>query len=153
MISHKKMYSIGRACALSWALAVVPLSVLLLWVGVTPQGAVFALAAIALGLVPLLWSWRQRWSRRGAAMGLALWLGMTCWLAWQRPDGHARVGARVSNCYVGGGWDYQKLALGALLPEVDQFMLGSFLQPPRSSPQDRKIVARRPPAMTTVLTG
>ncbi len=118
------MYLIGRACALSWAVAVVPLSVLLLWVCATSQGAVFALAAIALGLAPLLWSWQKRWSRRVAVMGLSLWLGMTCWLAWQRPDGHGRVGGRVSNCYVGGGWNYQRLALGALLPEVDQFLLG-----------------------------
>ena len=57
------------------------------------------------------------------------WLLMTGWLAWKRPNGYTPDGARVSNQYSDGGWHYHSNALGALLPEVDQFMMGFKLVP------------------------
>ena len=122
-----------RALGLLWFLLVVPVSACLLFVCVTLDGVVFGMAAITLGIAPLLWTWGAgrgiRWRRRGALACLALWLVMTCWLAWHRPNGHPRSGACVCNRYVGGGWHYDRKALGALLPEVDQFMLGFKLMP------------------------
>lgn len=46
------------------------------------------------------------------------------WLLIVSPDGRTSRESRVKNCYIGGSENYQRHALGALLPEVDQFMLG-----------------------------
>ena len=126
-------FSFVRVLGLLWAVLVVPLSACLLWSCVTLDGAVFGMAALALGVAPVLWIRGQGretpWRRRGALACLSLWLVMTCWLAWRQPDGHPQSGAPVRNCYTGGGWRYNRMALGALLPEVDQFMLGFKLMP------------------------
>jgi pimeloyl-ACP methyl ester carboxylesterase len=109
-------------------MVVVPLAACWLWSCVTLDGAVFGIAAMALGIAPVLWNRGQAretsWLRRSAVACLSLWLVMTCWLAWRQPNGQSRNGSRVCNRYVGGGWNYDTMALGALLPEVDQFMLG-----------------------------
>lgn len=115
-------FSFHRATGLLWFLLVVPVSACLLWSCVTLDGALFGIGAMALGVAPLMWSWGpgggRCWRRRGALACLLVWLGTACWLAWRQPDGQARSGSPVRNCYTGGGWRYHRLALGALLPEI-----------------------------------
>jgi predicted esterase len=120
-----------RTVSVLWFALVVPLSTMLLAVAVSFQGRVFAVGAIALGLVPLL-AWmnpENKWLRRTALALLLLWMGIAIWLVRVSPNGKPPTGARVENRYVGGKWNYQTQALGTLLPELDQFMLGFRLMP------------------------
>jgi predicted esterase len=120
-----------RTFSVLWSAAIVPISSLLLLVAVTPEGRVFASGAISLGMAPLL-AWmnpENKWLRRAALALLLVWMGIGLWLVRVSPDGRPPAGARVKNRYVGGKWSYQGQALGALLPEVDQFMLGFRLMP------------------------
>jgi pimeloyl-ACP methyl ester carboxylesterase len=114
-------------------MAAIPAAGVLLWACVTLEGHVFAIAALALGIAPVLWSFgcgsANRWLGRSAMGLLALWFLLTCWLVWRRPNGHPLTTARVSNHYSDDGWHYDSAALGALLPEVDQFMMGFKLMP------------------------
>lgn len=115
-----------RALGLAWSLLVCPLGVLLLVSCVTFQGATFAVGALLLGIAPslVLMGTRRRWLGRTGWICFGGWLVVALWLAIVSPEGRSGSGARVRNCYVGGSEDYQRYALGALLPEVDQFMLG-----------------------------
>jgi pimeloyl-ACP methyl ester carboxylesterase len=115
-----------RALGLAWTLLVCPLAALLLVSCVTFHGAVFAVGALLLGIAPPLVLigtrrprlWRTGWICFGG------WLLVGFWLVIVSPDGETNKESRVKNCYVGGTGNYPKHALGALLPEVDQFMLG-----------------------------
>lgn len=69
------------------------------------------------------------WLRRSAFGALIGWLLITFVLLHSSPDGHPQSSARVQNCYVNDEWGYQRHALGAMLPEVDQFMLGFRVVP------------------------
>ncbi|RYD17183.1 MAG: hypothetical protein EOP88_27935, partial [Verrucomicrobiaceae bacterium] len=62
--------------------------------------------------------------RRSGWICFGSWLAIAIWLAIVSPDGSSTKDARVKNCHVGGPEKYQRYVLGALLPEVDQFMLG-----------------------------
>lgn len=120
-----------RTLSVLWFVTIVPISVMLLIVAVTFQGRVFAGGAISVGMVPLL-AWMNpevKWWRRAALALLVLWMGVAIWLVRVSPSGKPPTGARVESRYVGGKWNYQTQALGALLPEVDQFMLGFRLMP------------------------
>jgi hypothetical protein len=120
-----------RAFALAWAAVVCPMSILLLFSVVTNRGIIFAIGALLLGMAPLL-AWMKpetRWLRICALAALLGWLGIAIWLVSVSPNGHARARSRVENRYVGGTWHYPRLALGAMLPEVDQFMLGFRIVP------------------------
>jgi predicted esterase len=120
-----------RTFSVLWAAAVVPLSAWLLAAAVTFEGRVFAVGAVSLGMVPLL-AWmnpENKWLRRTALALLLAWMGIAVWLVRVSPSGRPPTGARVENRYIGGKWNYQTQALGALLPEVDQFMLGFRLVP------------------------
>jgi predicted esterase len=120
-----------RAIALVWAAALCPVSALLLAVAVTPEGRVFALGALLLGMVPAL-AWMKPENtglRRGALAALVAWMGIAIWLCCMAPDGRTKEGARVENRYSKEGGRYRRNALGTLLPEVDQFMLGFRLLP------------------------
>lgn len=131
MQSSSTPLALLRTLSVLWCAVVVPLSAILLAVAVTLQGRVFALGAISLGVVPLL-AWmnpENKWLRRAALALLLLWMGIAIWLVRVSPSGKPLAGARVENRYVGGKWNYQTQALGALLPEVDQFMLGFRLMP------------------------
>ena len=123
--------SMLRAFAFVWAAALCPVSALLLAVAVTLEGRVFALGGLLLGAAPAL-AWMKPENaglRRGALAALVAWMGIAIWLYCVSPNGGPPEGARVENRYVGGGWRYHRNALGALLPEVDQFMLGFRLLP------------------------
>lgn len=115
-----------RAFGLAWSLLVCPLSALLLVSCVTFQGAAFAVGSLLLGIAPALVMMGTRRSRlrRTGWICFGCWLVVAFWLAIVSPDGRSGRDARVRNCYVGGLESYQRYALGALLPEVDQFMLG-----------------------------
>ncbi|QIF04342.1 prolyl oligopeptidase family serine peptidase [Roseimicrobium sp. ORNL1] len=131
MQSSSTPLALLRTVSVLWFAAVVPLSALLLIVAVTFQGRLFAVGAISLGMVPLL-AWMNpdiKWLRRAALALLLVWMGVAIWLVRVSPSGKPPTGARVENRYVGGKWNYQTQALGALLPEVDQFMLGFRLMP------------------------
>jgi poly(3-hydroxybutyrate) depolymerase len=115
-----------RALGLAWALWVCPLAVLLVVSCVTSNGALFGMGALLLGIAPVLVMMGpgRSWWRRAGLISLGAWLLITLWLVVVSPDGRTNRGSRVRNCYVGGANHYQVHALGALLPEVDQFMLG-----------------------------
>lgn len=123
--------SFFRAFALMWGLLVCPPAALLLASCVTTPGVAFAVAALLLGIAPsLAWMDPERaWLRRLAFACIASWLMIALWLFSSSPDGHPREGARVQNRYTGGTWCYNHRALGSLLPEIDQFMLGFKLVP------------------------
>lgn len=115
-----------HAIALVWLLLVCPVSGLLLVSCVTFQGAMFAIGALLLGIAPsfVLTRTRRPLLRRTGWICFGGWLAIALWLVIVSPDGRSGKDARVRNCYVGGPDNYQRHALGALLPEVDQFMLG-----------------------------
>lgn len=121
-------FSLLRALTLLLALGLVPFAVLAFCCVVTWQGKTLFLSLAMLGFGPLLW-WigdergsdlQLRWSKilmLAAVLGLAV-------VAWQAPDGHASSAARVHSRYANGGWHYDRLALGNVLPEIDQIHLG-----------------------------
>ena len=115
-----------RAFGLAWSLLVCPLGVLLLVSCVTLQGAAFAAGSLLLGIAPslVLIGTRRPRLRRTGCICFGGWLMVAFWLLIVSPDGRTSRESRVRNCYIGGSENYQRHALGALLPEVDQFMLG-----------------------------
>lgn len=115
-----------RALGLAWSLLVCPLSVLLLVLCATFQGTAFAVGALLLGIAPplVLTGSRHPRLRRTGWICFVCWLLIALSLAIVSPGGRSPRNARVRNCYVVGTEDYHRYALGALLPEVDQFMLG-----------------------------
>jgi len=115
-----------RALGLAWSLLVCPLGVLLLVSCVTFHGTVFAIGAVLLGIAPsfVLTGARHSWLRLTGWICFGCWLLIALFLAFVSPNGRSSSDARVRNCYIGGAEAYQRHALGALLPEVDQFMLG-----------------------------
>ncbi len=115
-----------RALGLAWLLLVCPLAALLLVSCVTWNGTLFGIGALLLGIAPLLLltGSNRAWFRRAGLICLGGWLLVTLWLVAVSPSGTSDNRARVRNCHVGGTENYQRYALGALLPEVDQFMLG-----------------------------
>ncbi len=125
--------SFARAIALLWAVPMCLLAFCLLFSCVTVDGALFGFGALAIGAAPLLWtcslgSDRLFMQRLSFAL-LVLWLIVTSVLLIRAPDGRTRTGAPVRNCYVGGGWSYRGRALSALVPEIDQFILGFRVMP------------------------
>jgi hypothetical protein len=122
-----------RVFSLAWAPAVCPISALLLLTVATGRGMMFAIGALLLGAAPALaWLRPGRQGLRRATAGLVastLWLLITLGLILVSPNGAPRKNARVQNRYSDGGWHYPRFALGALLPEIDQLLLGFKLVP------------------------
>jgi len=120
-----------RVFSLGWAVAVCPISALLLLTAATRQGMMFAIAALLLGVSPaLVWLQPGRRGLRCAGMAaFALWLLITLGLILVSPNGAPQKNARVQNHYSDGGWHYLRFTLGALLPEIDQLRLGFKLMP------------------------
>ena len=113
-----------RIFSLAWAIAVCPISALLLLTGATGRGMMFAIGALLLGAA---WLRPGRQGLRRATAGVvafALWLLITLGLILASPNGAPRKSARVQNRYSSGGWHYPRFALGSLLPEIDQLLLG-----------------------------
>lgn len=120
-----------RVFSLVWAVAVCPVSALLLLTCATWPGMMFAIGALLLGAAPAL-AWLRPGIQRlrlAGAFAFALWLLIALGLILVSPNGAPAKNARVQNRYSDGGWHYQRLALGALLPETDQFLLSFKLVP------------------------
>ena len=120
-----------RALSLVWAVAVCPLAALLLVSCATLPGLFFAIGALLLGIAPAI-AWLipgPRGFRRAALIPFGGWVAITIGLIVAAPNGRSPEGARVQNRYSDGGWHYQRLALGSLLPEIDQYLLGFKLVP------------------------
>jgi predicted esterase len=120
-----------RVFCLAWAIAICPVSALLLVTCATWPGMMFGIGALLLGAAPAL-LWLRPGIPRLRLVGMvafALWLLITLGLILVSPDGAPPKDARVQNRYSDGGWHYQRFTLGALLPEIDQFLLGFRLVP------------------------
>lgn len=122
-----------RMASLLLAAIAVPLSVLLLQAGVSWESKVFGMAGLLIGLGPLLICiGKERESKRlemtgfGACLG---WVILTGLLAIVAPAGTAGEGARIQHRYVKESSRFRPHALGNLLPELDQFLLGFKLVP------------------------
>ncbi|EDY16120.1 Dipeptidyl aminopeptidase/acylaminoacyl-peptidase-like protein [Chthoniobacter flavus Ellin428] len=123
-----------RVFSVAWAVAVCPISALLLLTAVTGRGRMFAIGALLLGAAPALaWLRRSgsqgRWRTTAGLAAFVLWGLITFGLVVVSPNGAPRKDARVQNRYSDGGWHYPRFALGALLPEIDQLLLGFRLVP------------------------
>lgn len=125
----------SRVLSLLLAIIGTPLSILLYFVGQSPQAPIFATGALIFSLLPLTyWIAHHRQSRLLSAvsmLGLVAWLGITAWLLIHSPDGRPAdpATARVQNRYIDGAWAYPRASLGNFLPELDQFLLGLKVVP------------------------
>lgn len=122
-----------RMASFGWAVITIPLSLLLLCVGDSFEGKVFACAAMVIGATPLLACiGKELESKRLkylAAIGGLIGVSLTIWLAVSAPDGRRDESAKVQHRYASGTWEFQTHALGNLLPELDQFLLGFRVVP------------------------
>jgi len=120
---------------LSIAVAAVPLllSILLLLVCTTNEGAGFGVSGMLLSLAPMLacFAWERKSKRLWAAAATAVvsWTVITFWLTINAPNGQASSSAKVQHHFAHKSGAFRHHALGNLLPEVDQFMLGFRLVP------------------------
>ena len=116
-----------------WVLAVVPLSLLLLVVARTWDGRLFAVAALLTGSGPLFvalaWVTKRGHWRRLAIYSGAAWLITACIVLWSAPTGLSSTKGRIAHVYADGRTKLARYALGNLLPEVDQLMLGFTIMP------------------------
>lgn len=129
-----------RAASLMWAAVVCPLAALLFMICATLPGFVFSIGALLLGTVPaiaVLGTGPLRF-RKAALIPFGGWLLITIGLFATAPNGRPRDNARVQSRYSDSGWHYERFALGALLPEIDQYLLGFQLVPAVDSLFTRK---------------
>ncbi len=128
-------FTFVRIFCLFLAVAGVPLSLLLLAVHESREGLFFGVAALLGSAAPLMGCLaRERQSARWGRAGLVAVLGwavLTAGLALRAPDGRLPVTARVQHRYSGGegAWRFPRYALGNLLPELDQFLMGFRIVP------------------------
>jgi pimeloyl-ACP methyl ester carboxylesterase len=122
-----------RLAGLVWAVAVGPLAFVLLFVAVTALGRLFAITAIVAALLPAVAhaAWRKG-NRRRAAVAVAMFVGVcggSAFLIARVPGGKVVGESAVRSLYVDGANRPVRHALGNVLPEVDQLMLGFTLMP------------------------
>lgn len=126
-------FVLARMASLMLALVVTPLSLLLLFVGQSFESVLFGIAGVMIGLSPLLVfigiEIDRLWPQWAGGLGCLCWAGLTVWLVMLAPDGHLPEGARIQHRYTEGKWGFQRQALGNLLPELDQFLLGFKVVP------------------------
>lgn len=121
-----------RLITWSWAVAILPIGLLIVVTADTWTGRVFALWAIVIGLVPLgavhacKRSSRRLW--RATTSALLLGIGGSGWMIARAPNGEA-ADPRVSNHYPAPSDRYPRLALSNLLPEEDQLLAGFTIAP------------------------
>lgn len=130
-----------------WSLITVPLATLLLIVAVTWDGRAFAVTVICAGIAPFLGAlgWgldRKRWTRTAAALGLVA-VVLASLLVIRAPSGKAAPNAKIQHLYADQIAHFSRYALGNLLPEADQLMLGftaaSFVDPLLTASQARSL--------------
>ncbi|TDU81637.1 prolyl oligopeptidase family protein [Prosthecobacter fusiformis] len=126
-------FVIARMASLVLAVLATPLSVLLLIVGQSFESRLFGIAGMMIGVSPLLVclgvELERRWLKWTGGLGCLGWLGLTVALYSLAPDGKRPKGARIQHRYAEGAWGFQRQALGNLLPELDQFLLGFKVVP------------------------
>lgn len=119
--------------SLLFALIIVPLALVLLFSGESAASKGFACMAVALGLAPLLLAIagekKSRAMRQGALLLFLLAVAAGGWLYAQAPTGQTPDSACIRHCYSGGKDGFRRAALGNLLPELDQFLMGFKLVP------------------------
>ena len=120
-----------RLAVVAWAVAVVPIGVLIGVVADTLTGRVFAVGAIITGLVPVgavqAYTKRSgRW-RRVTLLGFAVAIGCAVWTIVQAPSGVPA--GRLQSVYPEAGTKYPRWALSNLLPEEDQLLAGFTIAP------------------------
>src|SRR5579859_2371211 len=126
--------SVLLVAALGYATLVSPLVVLagiLLFVAETWQGHVYAVAGLTLlALPPLVVRALPRRPRaRAVAAGAALlFTGLVVLLYLGSPQGRPLPGSRLRSEFLGDA-RYRRLAVAALLPEIDQVKLGTYAAP------------------------
>jgi pimeloyl-ACP methyl ester carboxylesterase len=119
----------GLACAFILG----GLSVALAFTCETETGLAFAVGGFLFSVTPLLirysWDSGHRWRQMAYTLTLAGGTGIFVWLAVHAPDGHTAAGARIQSRYSDGEWRFDRHALGNLLPESDQLLLGFKVVP------------------------
>lgn len=111
----------------------VLISLVLLFVAVTLEGRCFACSGVMLGGIPysVVIAWRKR-SRHFAIVAVlfAIFFGVGATVLVRRaPSGIGSSQAKVMSIFAEGRVSHRQYALGNLLPEVDQLMLGFTLMP------------------------
>ncbi len=117
------------------ALVGVVLALLLMVVGETIRGRVFALTALLLcpSLFMIWFSWflapigRRKWQRIAGVL-FASGLVLTVFSIVIAPPGRSSENAAIQSVY-NEGTSYKKWSIANLVPEVDQIKLGSYLIP------------------------
>ena len=133
-VTHLNSFTVGlRLLSLVWAVLIAPLAIVLLVVATTLEGRGFAIAAILGGMAPFVAvsAWESSKRKRGV-LAIAMMIGCSVLAAWimsQAPRGTAAVGAKVQHLSLGKGARFRPFALGNLLPEIDQLMLGFVVMP------------------------
>lgn len=116
-----------------WAVAIVPLSLLLLAVARTWDGRLFAVTALSTGLLPFFgavaWATKKKRWQRWTAILAASWLVGVSLVLSRAPTGAGSAQSRIVHAYADGHLRFQRYALGNLLPEVDQLMMGFTIMP------------------------
>lgn len=122
-----------RFASALWAAVMIPIPLLLLAVARTWDGRLFAVSSLLTGLIPLFvalaWVTKRGVWRRVAVYSGAVWLITACIVLWSAPAGPSSTKGRVAHVYADGRTKLQRYALGNLLPEVDQLMLGFTIMP------------------------
>lgn len=127
------LFVLIRMASLFLAVLAVPLSLLLLVAGLSFESKIFGIAGLLIGMGPLLVCiGKERESKLTEVAGLSaclVWVILTVWLAVLAPDGKPGDSSRIQHRYVNEEAHFQPHALGNLLPELDQFLLGFKLVP------------------------
>lgn len=109
----------------------MPLSLLLLASAATWTGRLFAFASLIFSLVPALLCWGRketsRWRARSACILLLIACMASLFLVFRAPTGSPGKLGRVQHSYSSPQNHFARFALGNILPEVDQLMLGYSL--------------------------
>jgi pimeloyl-ACP methyl ester carboxylesterase len=108
---------------------VVVVAAILLVVAETWQGHVYAVAGLCLLALPPLavWARLRKGRARTAAAGVALLVGaLVAALYAASPDGRPLPGSPLRSEFLGGA-GYRRASVAALLPEIDQIKLGTYV--------------------------
>lgn len=117
-----------KAVALLLALLLGPAALVMIVCAVTWPGWVLGASLGLIGTGPVLW-----WIGDERCSSAALWAGKSfpwlgslglAWVFWVAPSGLTPECTAIHSRYSGGGWHFDRFALGNLVPEIDQIHLG-----------------------------
>lgn len=132
-VRRHPVFPVARAIGWLWALVAGGLALLLLVEAVTTRGRIFAIASLAAALLPLAITLAvehrsSRWSLASVALAAGLVVPVIG-LCITAPNGNTPGAARAFHAWPDGQDRFARHALGNLLPEVDELMLGFTLVP------------------------